>query len=74
MAANRGNSLEMQKQMNEVNLNRNPACKNIPASESTRHVKLEIDKTLFETAEQKAIQKMLLSIKRKEVRQEKIRA
>lgn len=54
----------MQKQMNEVNLNRNPACKNIPASESTRRVKIEMDKKIFETDEQKAIQKMLMSIKR----------
>ena len=64
MTSNRGNSLEMQKQMNEVNLNRNPACKNIPASESTRRVKIEMDKKIFETDEQKAIQKMLMSIKR----------
>ena len=62
---NRGTLLDIQKQMTEVKLKiALKGRKDIKESDSTKVQKLELDKKILETDEERAIFKMLLNIKK----------
>ena len=65
VASNKGTLLDIQKQMTEVQLKmRLKDRKDIKSSDSTFVQKLELDKKILETDEERAIFKMLLNLKK----------
>ena len=61
--SNKGTILDMLKQTTQVGLKMNRACKNIKSSDSTLRQKLEFDKKILISKEQKAIYGILMTMK-----------